>query len=468
MSSKRLNIITSGFCLSLFLLPLVFAQDQGVLKSQANKQAELQSLTSDSPTNTVTSDRNEQAEEQANEQTDSQSLDSESKEAMKALTQQVEKLRLEQKKLKLEHESRLLQLQQEKEKLLLENELHAAREAHKEAQLLAELNALQKRLSLENAINQLKQKQLQTALENERDKLALHNAILEERHKQRELEFLSQLNELHQKKRQLDEQIAERKKKQEWESQVNTPQTYLKQPFVDGQLIISERRIALEGPIVFGTADYIVERIQYFNNKSTEYPIFLVIGYSPGGSVMEGIRIIKAMHKSRAPVYVVVQSFAASMAAVITTLAERSYSYPDAIFIHHQVWGVSRGNRTEQLERLKILEEWTTRILQPVAKKMGITLEKFIEKMYEYNSNGDWFEFASNAIRHQWVDYIVDDIRDTSFVKQPKLDENNFGLILRQSPYEESDSQKNRYIRLPHLKPFDVYHLYNRDNYYRY
>ena len=50
--------------------------------------------------------------------------------------------------------------------------------------------------------------------------------------------------------------------------------------------------------------------------------IFIVIDTSPRGSVMAGYRILKAMESSDAPVHVVVKSFAASMAAAITTLGE--------------------------------------------------------------------------------------------------------------------------------------------------
>ncbi|MBE9562607.1 MAG: ATP-dependent Clp protease proteolytic subunit, partial [Proteobacteria bacterium] len=163
-------------------------------------------------------------------------------------------------------------------------------------------------------------------------------------------------------------------------------------------------------------------------------------------------------------VYVVVKSFAASMAAVISTLAERSYAYPDAIILHHQVWGYARGNKTEQLEHLKILEEWSNRVLLPIANKMGITLTKFIEKMYQNSSSGDWMEFANNAVKYKWVGYIVDDIIDTSFTQKPDIKVINPGKTILASN-SVNDKQSNV---LPKPKPFDVYHLYNPDKFYQY
>ncbi len=391
----------------------------------------------------------------------------------KQLAQEVRKLQLEQNKLVLEYEKEILKRQQEKEELLLENELQLA----KEAQLLAELNAAKARLELENTIHEQKQKQILAYLNSEKDKLTLQNAIQEEKNRQQELQFKLEsakleyeLLKLNFEKEQLEAKIAKRDKHEQWDSQVNKPKEYQKEPFVDGQLLISDRKIILDGPIWPSDSSYIVEKIQYFNNKTIEYPIFLIIDYCPGGSVMEGTRILKAMKNSRAPVYVIVKSLAASMAAAIATLAERSYALPDAVIIHHQVWGVSWGNKTEQREQLKILEQWSERIMRPIATKMGLTLEKLVEKMYENNSRGDWFEFANDAVKYKWIDYIVEDIRDTSYTKQPSStpedDEEEEVIIVAHQ--EQIDSEGKRYLKVPHLRPMDVYHLYNPDNYYRY
>ena len=104
---------------------------------------------------------------------------------------------------------------------------------------------------------------------------------------------------------------------------------YLADPLLkDGTLVISDRRIDLNGPIFSDLADHVTERINYFNNKNEGYPIFIVINDSPGGSVMSGMRIMKAMHGSEAPVYVVVKSFAASMAAALTTLGRTLIRLP--------------------------------------------------------------------------------------------------------------------------------------------
>ncbi len=257
-----------------------------------------------------------------------------------------------------------------------------------------------------------------------------------------------------------------RAKKEAWKKEANREPDYVKEPFKNGVLTVSDRRIAIEGPIVYGTADFVTERIHYFNNKSEEFPIFLVIDRSPGGSVMEGYRILKAMQASKAPVHVVVKSYAASMAATIATLAPHSYAYPNAVILHHQAWGVSFGNPTQQKQQLDIMKEWDRRLRDPIARKMGTSIDKFTAEMYKRNVDGDWEEFADAAVKLKWVDHVVHEIRETGMLKEPatKLEDKPklpFGLV------EEADPKGDRYVRLPRLQHSDAYFLYNRDGYYR-
>jgi ATP-dependent Clp protease protease subunit len=401
------------------------------------------------------------------------------------------------------HQKALLKLQQEKEKLVLENELEEERsrcelakltaekdrillenelKSAQQSQSLAELLAEKERLELVNAINE--QKTMLAEIEIERRKLALHNALQEEKNKQQELKiqletaklgFEMAKIEFEKVKRtgkieELSEKIAERAQKAEWDSEVNEPQKYLEEPFVNGQLIVSDRRIYLDGPIYPGIANYLSERINYFNNKDSSPPIFIIIDRCAGGSVMEGAKILKAMKTSQAPVYVVVKSLAASMGAVITTLADRSFAYPDAIILHHQVWGASVGNLREQEETLEMTKEWSRRLIEPVADKMGITAAEFTKKMYEHSADGNWSEFADEAVDYKWIDHIINGIIDTSFKKQPSEEESEENLLRRLifSQEEQADAHGQRYIKLPPLESLDFYYLYNPNNYYHY
>lgn len=247
---------------------------------------------------------------------------------------------------------------------------------------------------------------------------------------------------------------------------------YLDNPLKDdGTLVISDRRITFNGPVLNETANYITERIHFYNNKDKTKPIFIVIGDSPGGSVMAGYRILKAMEGSDAPVHVVVKSFAASMAATIATLAEESYAYPNAIILHHQIsssFFFTTMNLTQQKESYEESQKWWIRLAQPIADKMGITTDQLIKQMYEKNSDGNWVEFATEAKKLKWINHIVERVKETSQVINPdsvsKKSGNKESTI---NSKESLDKQGRPCMYLPRINPHDVYFLYNPDGYYQ-
>ncbi len=382
--------------------------------------------------------------------------------------------------------SELMRLTLEKDYLTLENSLQEAKRQQQQNELL---NQKQK-LELENAIAVEKQKQDIANLEHERTLLAAQNALQEERNRQLNLGYdieqsrlkyeLAKL-EYEQAVRNHDTGLLEEKLKlrtqlEDWKKQVNTPIEYREEPMVNGELFITDRRIDLNGPILPGIADYISERIHFFNNKDPRYPIFLVIENSAGGSVMEGMQILKAMQSSDAPVFVVVKSFAASMTAIIAALAERSYAYPNAIILHHQIWSISLGNAVQQKEALALMQEWNQRAMLPVAQKMGLSLEQFIAEMYKHNSDGNWRAFASEAVDLKWIDQTVSTIKELSYIVNPDTltpsePQQEQGIAINVSEQSKMQTQTDKdgkhYKQLPPLQPLDVYFLYNPDNYYR-
>lgn len=265
------------------------------------------------------------------------------------------------------------------------------------------------------------------------------------------------------------------KQKEESRNYAMATPKYLENPLQGRKLILSDRCIPLNGVITMNTADQVIDRINYFNNRDRKMPIFIVIDDCPGGSVMAGYKILKAMTGSEAPVEVVVKSFAASMAACITTLAKKSYAYPNAVILHHQIAAYGGGNLTQQQEWMKEMEEWWKRLADPVAAKMGITRDEFIKRMYGHATSGDWNEFADNAQKLKWVDQIVDEIEETGLTRNPDvIPQPNPGVKAAAdlSPAEKSgikaqvDEKGRPYAVLPRLNPMDCYWLYNPDGYY--
>jgi len=446
--------------------------------------------------------------------------------AEQQLRKELAKLAGEKQRLELENGIAEQQLHQDLAKLTAEKQRFELENGITEQQLhqeLAKLTAEKQRLELENGLAQQKLQAEGAALQAELDKLTKQADLLAKRATLKEAERKARLDEelaadreklekmkltndlaaaevadqsreLIQREQELKVRTADlqvqrsefelqlarlnsdldlRVKRDLWKNRVNRDIQYTKEPFKDGVLTISDRRIALNGPIWGDTADYVAERIDYFNNQSHEFPIFIVIDASPGGSVMAGYKILKAMDGSAAPVYVVVKSFAASMAANIVTQSKKSFAYPNAIVLHHQILNGSFGNLTQQKENVKELEEWWKRLATPVAAKMGISLDEFIKRMYENRSTGDWLEFGDNARKQKWVDEIVETVREESYDKNPDAPS-----ALGASPppghldsqptlQERVDATGHRYVLLPRLDPVDCYYLYNPDNYYR-
>lgn len=386
----------------------------------------------------------------------------------------------------------VLEANEEMIRLKLDADLREARETRDRADEMTELSTI----NLNNDLQESRQKTKHAALQMELIGLNLEMK-LREVHSQSELSKMrieiSKLKverELEAAKAQTaqakyDREIAEMsaeakfiEQKDQWQKLVTKGLVYRKEPYQDGVLHISDRRIRLNYAIIRGTADYVTERIHYYNNKSIEHPIFIVIDGCYGGSVMEGYRILQAMKNSKAPIYVVVKQFAYSMAAIITTVAERSFAYPNAIILHHQLSAGMWGNLTDQKEQLEILQEWSSRIMGPVVKKIGLTEKEFIAQMYENNSRGDWEEFADSAQKIKWVNHIVNEIREDGIVRQPTegtpepspLSDGSNGKVhvfSISSHYEHRDAEDRRYVTLPRLDPFDFYYIYNPDNYFR-
>lgn len=279
----------------------------------------------------------------------------------------------------------------------------------------------------------------------------------------------------------LQAEISEIEAKEKRENYANATPKYLANPLLEnGTLVVSDRRIPFNGPVTSRLADQVTTRINYFNNKDPEKPIFIVIDDSPGGSVMAGYRILKAMEGSEAPVYVVVKSFAASMAACITTLAEKSYAYPNAVILHHQIsqtFMFSSLNLTDQKENYENMKKWWARLADPISQKMGITSDEFIEMMYNKTKSGDWTEFGDDAKKLKWVDNVVERIHETSLLKNPDAKKpattvtrtTETGVTSRPDGLVPAiDDKGNPYLILPRRNPKDVYLMYNPDGYYRF
>jgi ATP-dependent Clp protease protease subunit len=248
-------------------------------------------------------------------------------------------------------------------------------------------------------------------------------------------------------------EAALRAAREESERYATTAPVYLDEPLVNGTLHISDRRIPFNGPVLDDLADFVEKRIEFFNNKDPKKPIFIVIDSSPGGSALAGLRIVKAMQGSRAPVYVVVKQFAASMAAITATMADRCYVYPNTIILHHQASTGFQGTKTDLEQSMTFFHDLYERIFKPVYTKIGYKDSKSFETaMYKRFTSGDWAAFGDEAAAMKWVTGTVDRIEESGVMTQPTLGSNAYGLpFYAQGTVEKRDENGRAYFELPAL-----------------
>jgi ATP-dependent Clp protease protease subunit len=367
----------------------------------------------------------------------------------------------------------------EQDALAAENKLQAERLTKETNAMRAEITRLKmerelltEKQALEDAKRQVAHKQELVKMDEEKDRIASEGELSKVRAEKLANDLKAVQTEAALEIARLQNEISEIETSAKRDQYADLKPVYLKKPLKDdGMLVISDRRIPLNGLIATETADYVADRIHYWNNKDRELPIFIVIDSSPGGSVMAGYRILKAMESSEAPVHVVVKSFAASMAAAITTLATESYAYPNAVILHHQISSriIGQLNLTQQREFHEESQRWWARLGTPIAQKMGVTTDELIKMMYSHSSSGDWSEFGEEARKLKWVNHIVRGIDETSINKNPDSEGKSSAQQVpgKTALVEEIDSEGKPFAWLPHLNPKDVFFLYNPDDYYR-
>jgi len=374
---------------------------------------------------------------------------------------------------KLELENSLIRSRLEKELLGIRAEMERLRVEREAAMLKWEIEQEKKNKDYEQQIRLLNQQRDVMMAE-----VGLSQAKLAKAMEHFSITYTEMQNKMMILRTSVDQirtEIDQKKTQKERANFADNEIVYLDEPLrADGKLVLSDRVVPLNGIISKWKANYIIDKIAYFNNKDNKKPIFIVITYSPGGSTMAGLNILQAMESSKAPVYVVVTSFAASMAALLTSLAQKSYIYPNALLLHHQPSISLRQNLNvrEIKERMDELHELWGRLGGRLAKKMGISLEKLDKQLYEKSAIGDWQEYGDNAKKIKWVDHVIQGVENSALCEIPEPGNYTFSKYLENYFQVDVDiDKKNAALinecSLPALAPPDFYYLYNPNGNYK-
>ena len=122
---------------------------------------------------------------------------------------------------------------------------------------------------------------------------------------------------------------------------------------------------------------------------------------------------------------------------------------------------LSQGNLAQQKEWVEDFKQWAVRLHTPTAERMGMTLDEFYDLMYKKSVTGDWAEFGDTAQELKWVQHVAREIVEADINKRPE-DPSPFRAyrMFRASEGGQADDER---VRLPRLRAFDGYFLYNRD-----
>lgn len=78
---------------------------------------------------------------------------------------------------------------------------------------------------------------------------------------------------------------------------------------------------------------------------------------SPGGSVFEGLAIYNALRAHQAPVNVIVDGAAFSIASVIAMSGDTVTMAPHSMMMIHEPWGITIGNAADHAQQVKVLNK---------------------------------------------------------------------------------------------------------------
>lgn len=151
------------------------------------------------------------------------------------------------------------------------------------------------------------------------------------------------------------------------------------------------------------TANGVIDGIRAANKKSSTKPIFLLLD-SPGGSVLDGGRIISAMQASKAPVYTVCLQLCASMAAMILEYGVERYAVDRAIVMFHpaSVGAMVQGELDKIVSRFTFFKRYVDKMDHYVASRSGQTYDAFKAQ----SSQELWID-AEDALSKKLIDKVV-------------------------------------------------------------
>lgn len=181
--------------------------------------------------------------------------------------------------------------------------------------------------------------------------------------------------------------------------------------------------VSIKGVIDRDTSNKFFNDLKDFSSDHLD--IFIT---SPGGSVMEGMKMIDYI-KTLQNLNVEVNcygDFAASMAFVILQSCTNRYAMESSVLMQHQMSLGLSGPIENIKSYLKMIQDIENRVNHNQAKRIGLTDEEFDRKIFN-----DWWISGFTALDENVVDEMVDVKCSNKLMKDKNVVQHNtiFGLV---------------------------------------
>lgn len=157
--------------------------------------------------------------------------------------------------------------------------------------------------------------------------------------------------------------------------------------------------VNIRGPIDSDSTNKFFQDIMKLG-KENEVNIFI---NSPGGSVMEGLKIVSYIEMLNNNIRVnCIADFAASMAFIITQSCQNRYALKSSILMQHQMSLMNRGNLFNLNNYMDMINDMNVDLDKSQAKRINMSYHEFKERI-----TNDWWLYGGKAKEMNVVDDIV-------------------------------------------------------------
>lgn len=126
-----------------------------------------------------------------------------------------------------------------------------------------------------------------------------------------------------------------------------------------------------------GSVTKVIEDIERFNRENNN-PIYLLLN-TPGGSVVDGAKLISVMESSKNPIYAVNIGMSASMGFMILGHAHKRFALNRTVLMAHpaSLGMVYQGEVDKLASRINYIKHFVDRMDAHIAKRAGMTYQEF-------------------------------------------------------------------------------------------